>query len=516
MTSDELRQAAKIAKARKTLLDFTTYTFPGYQINWHHRYLCDRLTAFAHGHVKRMMVFMPPRTGKSELVSRRLPAFLLGLNPNCRIITAGYASDIARASNRDVQRIIDDDSYRNIFPRTCLFGKHVRERGDNSFLRNTDEFEIVGHHGGYKSSGVGGGLTGRGFNFGIIDDPIKDREQADSAVYREKLWDWYRSVFYTRQEKDASILLTVTRWHHDDLAARILKNSEESGEPWEVISLPALREKESAPYDPREEGESLWPEKYPTKQYELMRMETGTRDWSSLYQQHPSPDAGSIFKREWFKYWRGQFEVDGEPPSSLESMIRYTTIDLAASKKEHADYTVIAVWGVAPGRRLFLLDMHHERLGGDRIQPVMRSIGERWNVTAHWVEKVGFQLAIIQQCVAGGLPVREYVPSGDKVARAYAASPPMEAGRVLFPREAPWLSSFEDEVLSFPLAKHDDYVDALTSGVAVYQKFMYASHVPSAVAVTASERQSFSSGIESGKPKKRGRHDRPNATRQQW
>lgn len=525
LTKKKLRRAAKAALARHDLLYFTKHTFPAYQVNWHHKLLCEKLTQFANGEIKRLMVFMPPRSGKSELVSRRLPAYALGRNPDCKVIAASYGDVLARAMNRDVQRIIDTDEYREIFPNTTLNGSNVRAKAEGNALRNTDEFEIVGHKGSYKSAGVGGGLTGRGFNIGIIDDPVKDREQADSAVYREKVWDWYTSVFYTRQEKDASILLTVTRWHEDDLAGRIIRQQEETGEEWEILTFPMIKEDEDDnPEDPREIGEPLWPDKYSLEQCETMKRTMGTRDWEALEQQRPSPEGGNVIKREWFKYYDMDdlnVRPDDEPPTSLDKLTIFNTVDLAASLKEHADYFVCGTWGIGPGRLLYLLDIFRDRIGGERIKPVLRSIKNRWKSGAQWIEKVGMQLAVIQQCKAAGLPVREFEPIGDKLARAYAATPFMEQGKVYFPRNAPWLGTFENEILVFPAGAHDDQLDVLTMGIAVYDQLMYANTVTPRTGVTHSPRKNvkelvYGQGTPRKEQRKGRRNDRKSKPKSQW
>jgi len=243
----------QIILARQKLLNFTKYTYPKYYINWHHRLLCKYLDKFISGEIKRLMIFIAPRHGKSELVSRRLPAFIFGKNPDAKVIAASYSADLARMMNRDVQRIIDSENYRELFPKTRLFGKNIRTLADNSWLRNSDIFEIVGHCGTYRACGIGGGITGMGADFAIIDDPIKNFQEAESQVFRNSIWEWYRSTLLTRMEKDDRILLTLTRWQDDDLAGRIIKlmKEKESIEQWVIVNLPAIKEDNSNPEDPR-------------------------------------------------------------------------------------------------------------------------------------------------------------------------------------------------------------------------------------------------------------------------
>jgi len=198
--------------ARSNLLDFTRYTFPEYKAGWFHRKLASTLDKFlddcVNGRSPRLMVMAPPRHGKSEQVSRRLPAYAFGRHPDLKIISCSYSSDLSSLMNRDVQRIIDSPEYRMLFPGTALSGENVRTISVN-YLRNSDIFEIVGHGGMYRSCGVGGGITGIGGNLLSIDDPVKDAQQAYSETYRQAAWEWYQTTFKTRAEKGAGILLTM-------------------------------------------------------------------------------------------------------------------------------------------------------------------------------------------------------------------------------------------------------------------------------------------------------------------
>lgn len=234
MITEERRQVliqeARRELARRHMSDFVLYVDRNYQMNWHHQLLCEYLDRLAQKEIRRLMVFMPPRHGKSELVSRKFPAFLLGNKPDTSIISCSYASDLASRMNRDVQRLIDSPEYEQLFPNSRLFGKNIRSTARGSYLRNSDIFEIVNHRGVYRSAGVGGGITGMGGEYIIIDDPVKNREEADSATYREKVYNWYTSTLYTRLEKDGCILLTLTRWHEDDLAGKLLKASEDGAD----------------------------------------------------------------------------------------------------------------------------------------------------------------------------------------------------------------------------------------------------------------------------------------------
>ena len=248
---------AKVELAKRGLLNFALATDSRYTANWHHELLCTYLDRFVAGEIKRLMIFMPPRHGKSELVSRKLPAYIFGRYPDTSIIATSYTADLAGRMNRDVQRIIDGDSYRLIFPKTVL-------AQNRDYVRNNDMFEIVGHRGVYRAAGVGGGITGMGGNFLIVDDPHKSREEANSAAIRDRVYEWYTSTLYSRLEEIndmGGILLTCTRWHEDDLAGRLLRlaDTDPLADRWHVLNLPAIAEGALHPDDPRADGEALWP-----------------------------------------------------------------------------------------------------------------------------------------------------------------------------------------------------------------------------------------------------------------
>lgn len=274
--------------AKKSLVQFTAWTKQDYDVNWHHFLLCDRLDKFIKGDIKRMLVFMPPQHGKSELVSRRLPAYLLGINPKLKIIGASYSSDLAQSFNRDVQRIIDSPEYYALFPDTYLNGSNVRNDPKGGYLRNADIFETVGHKGFYKSVGVGGSLTGTPADIAIIDDPVKDAIEANSPTYRDRTWSWYTDVLSTRLHNDSKVLITQTRWHEDDLSGRVLKAMEKTGEHWDVLSLPAVKTVNGDAEDNRQIGEALWESRHSLHRLQQVRT-SSPRTFESLYQQEPKP-----------------------------------------------------------------------------------------------------------------------------------------------------------------------------------------------------------------------------------
>ena len=334
-------QEIKAEKARRKLLDFTTYTFPKYEVNWHHKVLAKKLTEVLEGKTKRLMVFMPPRYGKTELVSRRFPAWALGKDPNTRIIACSYASSLAKDINREVQRIIDSNAYSQLFPNTRLFGKSVRSVSQGTYLRNSEIFEVVNQKGFYKAAGVGGGITGKGFDIGIIDDPVKNAEQAYSPTYRDKAWEWYTTTFQSRKEKDAAIIIVMTRWHEDDLAGRLLKQDDNSefAEDWDIIQLKAIKERppEETPFDPRNVGTPLWPNKYSIEDIKKDRRTMGEKRFNALHQQSPH-------KMEEGALW--DFDMIQRAANHPELYRIVVAIDPATTTGPDADETGIVVAGL--------------------------------------------------------------------------------------------------------------------------------------------------------------------------
>lgn len=268
--------------ATRDFLTFILYTKKNFIINWHHRVLAGKLQAFAEGKIKKLMIFLPPQVGKSEMSTRRLPAYILGRDPDKRIAVCAYNQTFASQFNRDIQRIITDQPYRNVFSDTLLNEKNVVRNSHGSYVRNSEIFEVVGKKGFLKTVGIGGPLTGTSVDIGIIDDPIKDAAEANSTAFRDNNWDWYNSVFLTRQHNDSQQLITLTRWHDDDLAGRILKTEAD----WDVVILPAIREDLTSNLDTREIGQALWPERHSLERM-LEIKKKRPFIFSSLYQQRP-------------------------------------------------------------------------------------------------------------------------------------------------------------------------------------------------------------------------------------
>ena len=288
---------------QENLLSFTRHTLPSFAPAPFHLAYYEVLTRFAMGEIKKLMITMPPQHGKSEGATRRLPAFVLGQDPDKRIAIVSYNAIKARKFNRELQRIMDDDHYYELFPQTLLAGQaSYQEQGRRSrnYARNSDECEIVGYQGSFKTIGVGGSLTGEPVDMLIMDDLYKDASSAWSPVIRQNVADWYDTVASTRLHNDSQQLLVFTRWHMEDLAGRLLEQEGvydpiENPQGWLLVSFPAIQNRPPSEQDPRVEGEPLWPERHSLEKLLEIKGRSPTV-FESLYQQNPQPSQGLMYE----------------------------------------------------------------------------------------------------------------------------------------------------------------------------------------------------------------------------
>jgi predicted phage terminase large subunit-like protein len=411
---------------------------------------------------------MPPRHGKSEFASKYFPAWYLGNFPDRRVVLASYEGRFAASWSRKVRDLLTRDGPR-------FWG--VRLRRDS---KAADSWEIADHDGGMHTCGIGGALVGRGANILIIDDSIKNSEQANSEVYRQKTWDWYATVANTRLEPGGAIIVILTRWHLDDLAGRILENARESGERWEVLNFPAL----AGENDPlgRQPGQALWPERYDEAALAAKRLTLGSYQFVSLYQGSPIDAQGGLFQKSWFRYWtrHGEYYLLGPErrPVRIDQCRRFGTVDLAFSTKKEADYTVICAWAVSPWGDLILLDIHRERLSAPRLNPSIRAMVKRQNLEYIAIEKMLGESLVTHGLRLDGLAVRRLIADTDKITRSIPAQVRMEAGQILLPASHPELEAIEHELLTFPRGAHDDIVDNFSYAGAEVQRFGPAAPTP--------------------------------------
>lgn len=458
----EKAQEALRQQAQDDLLAFTLYTKRDYQVNWHNRILCQKLDDFAKKKIRNLIIEMPPRHGKSEIGSRRLPAYIFGKFPTTQIISASYASDLASRMNRDVQRIIDDKFYNEVFPDTALGQSNVVTVAKGTWLRNSEIFEIVDHAGIYRCAGVGGGITGMGANYLMIDDPIKNHKEANSKTVRNSIWEWYTSTARSRLQKGGSTLIIMTRWHEDDLAGRLLDlaKKDPNADQWEVVSFPAVKETNENPDDPREIGEALWPEEFPIEELKKTEATAGPRVWNSLYQQRPSAMEGNVISRKDI-----QFYMPEDLPDRFQLSVH--SWDFTFKETQNSDYVVGTAWG-AKGGNFYLLDQIRDRMGFTKSKEAIRKMISRYpKYNSILVEEKANGAAIIEvlkRDISRIIPIN---PQESKAARFEAVSPLFAAHNVWFPDPSwcPWIEEFIEELLSFPNAAFDDRVDSTSQAL---------------------------------------------------
>lgn len=308
--------------ARRWLLSFVEHLNPQYQVTPFHRNYAEILQKFADGKIRNLIVQAPPQHGKSELSSRLLPSFLLGQNPDLKVVIASYSATIATDFNRDVQRIIDSERYRQIFPETMLNGSNVVTVADN-WLRNSSVFEIVGHAGSLRVVGRGGSLTGKTADLMIFDDLYKDSQEANSPIVRQGAWDWYTKVALTRLHNDSRKLIVFTRWHPEDIIGRICEDEQVvrpttwaefenvPSNAWVLVNFEAIKTGEPTEIDPRQPGEPLWPERHSLERLTAQR-DIDKVGFQCLYQGNPGSAEGRLYqpfktyveKSDWGQYVR--------------------------------------------------------------------------------------------------------------------------------------------------------------------------------------------------------------------
>lgn len=445
---------------RSSMMAFTRATFPIYQPGWVHDVICTELDEFlkqvAAKQSPRLMIFVPPRHGKTELVSRRFPAYALGHYPDMSIIAASYGADLATRINRDVQRVIDSDDYADLFPGTQLNGRNARAVVDGTWLRNSDIFEVVNRRGVYRSTGVGGGITGMGADCLIVDDPVKDMEQAHSATYRQNVWGWYTGVAYTRLMPGGGVIIILTRWHEDDLAGRLLTSAKNNdGDQWRVVSFPAVAEENETH---RRAGDALHPERYSLEQLNKIKAAVGSRVWASLYQQRPAAAEGSIFKREWWQWY-------SETPQ-LHGVIQ--SWDTAFKASESADYSCCTTWGIGD-RGYYLLDLWREKVEYPELKRSVNALGAKWSPFSMLVEDKASGQSLIQELQRDTKwPIQPVQVDKDKELRANLVTPLIEAGKVFLPSNAPWAQDYVDRMATFPNGANDDDTDSTTQALSYF------------------------------------------------
>lgn len=467
-----LRPAAGRFLARERIEEFCARMDPMYQRAAHSRLLCEHLEALERRDIEALIVEEPPRHSKSYHVSERFPAWYLGRNPAHQVILASYGAELAMGLARKARSLLGEGTYP--FDVRVAKGAAAVNRWHTTL------------GGTMLAAGVGGAMTGFGAHLLLIDDPVKDRKQADSGLYRETAWSWYQEVARTRLMPRGVQTVTMTRWHEDDLVGRILNSAGAS--KWTVLRLPAVAEDPAEfpddwrhlrlPHlrdlaDPlgREPGTALWPAWIPLDRYPSVEAgEISQRAWLALYQQRPTTPEGRVIKRAWFSR-----RYD---PSVLPRFAHVIQVVDSAFKDGVAnDWSVIATWAT-DAVDFYLLDIWRARVEFPDLIQAIKDQYAKWRPRdgVFIEDKASGQSAIQTLRRTTKIPV---VPFPDphsreekelaglsKESRADAATPFMAAGKVLLPEDAPWVAGWIEEHVSFPGVAHDDQVDTSTMALA--------------------------------------------------
>lgn len=491
--------------ARDSILGFKAYTDPGYRFAWHNEMLGRYLERFARGEIKRLIISAPPRSGKSELVSITLPAYILGRNPKAKILSASHTADLAKSFSRKVQRLIMSSSYRELFPATALKDLPPDDMvgAASEWTQNDSQFDVIGQGDNYACFGVGAAPAGKGGDFILIDDPIRNRKEAESAKFRDDLWEWFLDDIETRDEGGAGMLVMATRWHEDDLTGRLLKTQRaveageddegpEDAEKWIVVNLPAILEDEKDRHvddvhgerDPRTVGETLWPWRWAGRRDDLppdimeakalaklkKRQTVNPYGFSALFQGRPSPRTGAFFDVT-------KIKVVTSAPFPIRRTCRYW--DKAATQdggKRTAGVKMSVMDLITPtpaGQRVALLVEHaiagqwSTGIREKNIKDMAETDGQ--GVTICIEQEPGSAGVDSAQSTVGnlfGFHLFTDKVTGDKETRAEPLQGMVDNGLV-YMLNGDWNLMYKDELRAFPRGAFKDLVDA-SSGACNY------------------------------------------------
>lgn len=456
-----LERQQKIVEAREHLIPYVQLTMPhpdepddvnrsAYEAAKFHFEVASALEAVERGEIRQLIFVMPPRHGKSELATKRLAAWYSGKHPRDDIAVATYSDTMAEDFGGDVRAIIASKGHKQVFP------EHKLRRGANS-KSNLQTVE----GGRTVFVGRGGALTGRGACLLLIDDLFKDHEEARSQAVRDQAWNWFTKVAMTRRMGRKLVIITMTRWHSDDIIGRITDPENPCYDPieakkWKIIRLPAIAEEE----DPlgRKAGEPLWPERYDLD-FLLSQQRLDPLGFAALYQQRPTVADGVLFRRETIQFYR--------PEQLPENLRIYAASDHAVEISQRNDFTVLLTVGIDSQNNIYLLDCWWQKQRTDVVVEAMMTLARDRAPVLWWAEKghisksIGPFLRRRMHETGTMFTIREVTPAGDKMQRAQPIAGRVAMGKVFFPLNAVWTERAISELLAFPNGTHDDFVDTL-------------------------------------------------------
>ena len=454
---EELEERKSAEQAQKSFMAFVQKVWPAFIHGAHHAKMAEAFEKVAEGKIKRLIINMPPRHTKSEFASYLLPAWFLGKFPNKKVIQTSHTAELAVGFGRKVRNLVDQDTYREIFPGV---GLQTDSKAAGRWATNKG--------GDYFAIGVGGAVTGKGADILIIDDPHSEQEAAQAEINPEiydKTYEWYTSGPRQRLQPGGAIIIVMTRWSKKDLTGQVIKAaSQRSGEEWEVIEFPALLPS----------GKPLWPQFWPRVELEALQKELPHGKWMAQYQQNPTSESSAIVKREWWQVWE-----DDEAPNCEFTLMAW---DTAFEKSNRADYSALTHWGVfyhpddtgLSQANIILLNAFRERMEFPKLKQTAIDQFKEWEPDSVIIEKKASGAPLIYEMRAMGIPVQEFTPSkgNDKISRLNAVSDLFASGRVWAPNTH-WAEEVIEEVASFPAGEHDDYVDSVSLALMRFRKGGY-------------------------------------------
>ena len=449
-------------QSRTDFLSFVKRVSPelvhDFKMGAHIKVISDKLQQIGDGNLKRLMVFLPPRSSKSLLCSKLFPAWYIGQYPQREILTVSHSDQLSTDFGRGVRDLIGSQTFQSIFP-------DVKVRSD---VRSAGKF-MINQGGTYFAAGVKTQIAGRGAHVAILDD-VMSEEDAFSEAGRRYIKNWYPSGLRTRLMPGGAIVVINTRYHEDDISGWLLSNANE-GE-WDILKIPAWVDDASAKLLQLPVGSSYFPEWKPDSilrgEEDEIKRNNGTQYWQSLYMQDPQPQEGGLIKKEWFRIW------DEDDPPECSYILQ--TMDTAFSKRSTADYSVMQTWGIfellerdSEGverwiSNLVLLSNVRERLEYPELRSTAQDLFDKHKPDMVLIEKKASGQSLIQDLRRAGLPILEYTPDRDKVSRVNAATPLLESGRIWVPDKG-WAQELVTESGGFPTARYDDQVDAMTMAI---------------------------------------------------
>lgn len=454
---EELERRNHAKECQISLIEFCKHIDPNYIVATHHRKLAELLMEIAFGQKDRVAVSIPPRHGKSHLISTLFPAWFLGKYPDKKVLMASHTGDLAVDFGRKVRNIVNSQAYKEIFPNVTL-----AQDSKSAGRWSTNE------GGEYFSCGVGASIAGRGADLLLVDDPHSEQDLLNGNFDAlEKTYQWFTTGARTRLMSGGRVAIVHTRWHQDDLIGHLVKDggTNEDADQYEVFEFPAILDTDSGP-------KALWPEKFDLDALKRTKASMPTYQWNAQYMQTPTAEEAAIIKREWWQKWTK------EDPPRCEYVIM--TLDAAAEAHNRADFTALATWGVFSDDRLtdgashlILLNVINVRVEFPELKDLAMREYKEWEPDALIVEKKSAGTQLYQELRRMGIPVQEFTPSkstGDKIARVNAVADILRSGMVWYPEGRRWAEELIEQCVAFPYGSHDDMVDVTSMALARFRQ----------------------------------------------